>query len=308
MLNAANSGHDQRGATLLEMMIAMALGLMVLSAVIALYMQTARSFHQQHAMADLQVRGRMATQLLSEELRRTGFWGEIMTPSRSAECSNMTKAVDIACALPVWGGTAEQARALGLVPKSATTLDDGTARPSAVVAVRYADHGNGTCLTLDAGASPPRQLTLEPPCQGDWHYRAGIYYLRMVDDVYSGERVPALYVNQRSASGNYSSTEIVRHVEAFEVEWGRDETGDGSVNRFYASDAVAGWKPADWDQVVAARIYIVMRSEKMAQPMPAREFLVAGRSIAFEADHYQRRLFVTTATLRNTRLRSAHEF
>lgn len=308
MPDTVSFGHDQRGATLLEMMIAMALGLMVLSAVIVLYMQTARSFHQQHAMADLQVRGRMATQLLSEELRRTGFWGEVMTPARSTECSDMTKAVGIECAMPVWGGTAEQAKALGLVPRSATTPDYSTTRPSAVVAVRYADHGNGTCLTLDAGSSPPRQLTLDQPCQGDWHYRAGIYYLRMVDDARSGEPVPALYVNQRSASGNYSSTEIVRNVEAFEVEWGRDDSGDGGANRFYASDAVGGWKPADWDRVVAARLYIVMRSEKMAQPMPAGEFLVAGRSIAFEADHYQRRLFVTTATLRNSRLRDAHEF
>ncbi|WP_456269379.1 PilW family protein [Kushneria sp. AK178] len=299
---AVSPGHAQRGATLLDMMIAMALGLMVLSAVIVLYMQTGRSFHQQHAMADLQVRGRMATQLLSEELQRTGFWGEIMTPARSDDCGDMTKAVEVACALPVWGGTAEQAKALGLVPKSAVTLDHGPSRPAAVVAVRYADHGNGTCLTLDVS----RYLTFDQPCQGDWHYRDSIYYLRMVDDAYSGERVPALYVNQRSASGRPNSSEIVRHIEALEVEWGRDDNSDGSVNRFYASDAVAPWQAEDWDRVVAARLYLVMRSERMAQPMPAQTFLIAGRSIAFEADHYQRRLFVTTATLRNGRLRGAH--
>ncbi|GHC27135.1 hypothetical protein GCM10010082_20590 [Kushneria pakistanensis] len=297
--------HAQRGATLLEMMIAMALGLMVLSAVIVLYMQTARTFQQQHAMADLQVRGRMATQLLSEELRRTGFWGEIMTPVRDDSCRDMSRAIDIKCALPVWGGTAEQAKTLGLVPQSALKSDDHASRPAAVVAVRYADHGNGTCLTLDTSLDPP-QLTLDQPCQGDWHYHAGIYYLRMVKDDYSGESVPALFVNQRSASGNYSSSEVARHVEALEVEWGRDDNADGSANQFYDSNAVAHWTAADWDRVVAARLYIVMRSEKMALQMPAREFLVAGRTLAFEADHYQRRLFVTTATLRNGRLRGAN--
>ncbi|WP_299260471.1 PilW family protein [uncultured Kushneria sp.] len=302
MTFASPSAHAQRGVTLLEMMIAMALGLMVLSAVIVLYMQTARTFQQQHAMADLQVRGRMATQLLGEELRRTGFWGEIMSPRRDDECRNISKAVEVACALPVWGGEVTQAKALGLVPQSAVTPASSPSRPSAVVAVRYADHGNGSCLTLD----PSRHLTLDQPCQGDWHYHAGIYYLRMVDDAYSGESVPALYVNQRSASGNYSSSEIVRHVDAFEVEWGRDDTGDGSANRFYDSETVAQWKPQDWDRVVAARLYMVMRSEKMAQPMPAREFLVAGRAITFGSDHYQRRLFVTTATLRNGRLRGAY--
>ncbi|WP_438764480.1 PilW family protein [Kushneria sp. TE3] len=299
--------HAQRGVTLLEMMIAMALGLLVLSAVIVLYMQTARSFHQQHAMADLQVRGRMATQLLGEELRRTGFWGEIMSPQRDDDgCRDMSRAVEVACALPVWGGDAARAKALGLVPQGAITPDSSASRPSAVVAVRYADHGNGACLTLDAHSAPPRQLTLKQPCQGDWHYRDSIYYLRMVDDDYSGERVPALYVNQRSASGRPNSSEIVRHIEALEVEWGRDDTGDGSANRFYDSQSVAQWQIADWDRVVAARLYIVMRSEKMAQPMPAREFLIAGRTITFEADHYQRRLFVTTATLRNARLRGAY--
>lgn len=302
MTFASPSAHAQRGVTLLEMMIAMAMGLMVLSAVIMLYMQTARTFQQQHAMADLQVRGRMATQLLGEELRRTGFWGEIMSPRRDDECRNISKAVEVACALPVWGGEVTQAKALGLVPQGAVTPASSLSRPSAVVAVRYADHGNGSCLTLD----PSRHLTLDQPCQGDWHYHVGIYYLRMVDDAYSGESVPALYVNQRSASGNYSSSEIVRHVEAFEVEWGRDDTGDGSANRFYSTNAVAQWNPGDWDRVVAARIYMVMRSEKMAQPMPAREFLVAGHAITFGPDLYQRRLFVTTATLRNGRLRGAY--
>ncbi|WP_457808653.1 PilW family protein [Kushneria sp. EE4] len=292
--------HAQRGVTLLEMMIAMALGLLVLSAVIVLYMQTARSFHQQHAMADLQVRGRMATQLLGEELRRTGFWGEIMTPARGDNCREIN--VDVECALPVWGGDAARAKALGLVPQGAITPDSSASRPAAVVAVRYADHGNGTCLTLDTS----RHLAFDQSCQGNWHYRDSIYYLRMVDDDYSGERVPALYVNQRSASGRPNSSEIVRHIEALEVEWGRDDTGDGSANRFYDSQSVAQWQIADWDRVVAARLYIVMRSEKMAQPMPAREFLIAGRTITFEADHYQRRLFVTTATLRNARLRGAY--
>ncbi|SPJ33176.1 PilW family protein [Kushneria phyllosphaerae] len=302
MTFASPSAHAQRGVTLLEMMIAMALGLMVLSAVIVLYMQTARTFQQQHAMADLQVRGRMATQLLGEELRRTGFWGEIMSPQRDDKCSDISHFTEIACALPVWGGEVTQAKTLGLVPQSAVTLDSSASRPSAVVAIRYADHGNGSCLTLD----PLRHLTLDQPCQGNWHYHAGIYYLRMVDDAYSGESVPALYVYRRSASGNYASSEIVRHVEALEVEWGRDDSGDGSANRFYNSEAVSQWKPGDWDRVVAARIYMVMRSEKMAQPMPAREFLVAGRAITFGADHYQRRLFVTTATLRNGRLRGAY--
>lgn len=307
MALSSSSAHTQQGVTLLEMMIAMAIGLVVLSAVIVLYTQTARSFHQQHAMADLQVRGRMATQLLGEELRRTGFWGEIMSPARSGECSDMLEAVKIECALPVWGGTVAQAWVLGLIPKSATTIEHGAANPSAVVAVRYADHGSGACLTLDAS----RQLTLDQPCQGNWHYRTGIYHLRMVDDAYSGEKVPALYVTQIEKPNSDErpvSSEIVRHVEAFEVEWGRDDTGDGSANQFYGSGAVAQWTAVDWDSVVAARIYMVMRSEKMAQPMPAREFLVAGRALAFGPDYYQRRLFVTTATLRNGRLRGAYGF
>ena len=223
----------------------------------------------------------------------------------------MIKAVDIECALPVWGGTAEQAKALGLVPKSAATLDSNASRPSTVVAVRYADHGNGACLTLDTHSESLRQLTLDQPCQGDWHYRTGIYHLRMVDDTYSAEKVPALYVTQieKPNSGErHVSNEIVRHVEAFEVEWGRDETGDGSANRFYSTTDVVQWKIQDWDRVVAARLYIVMRSEKMAQPVPAREFSVAGRTMIFAADHYQRRLFVTTAAVRNGRLRGAHGF
>lgn len=299
-LAGGSARQRQRGATLLELLIALSIGALILSALVMLYMQTGRAFAQQQAMADLQARGRLATQVLAREIRQSGFWGELSDPARrDGDTQAITDAAfDIPNALPVWGGSAAESQTLGLVAASASLVAGSSA-----VMVRYAGQRSGPCL--DYGAQ--RLLSIsdgnaDGGC-GRWRLNQTTYHLRNIDAQTSG-----LYATRRSNAGGMATSEVVRFIERLVVEWGLDANDDGSADRFYASDSVPeDWTLADWDRVVAARIYVLARSERPILNASARTFLIAGTSQSFD-DGYLRRLFVTTTTLRNNRLRqNAHD-
>lgn len=290
--------HRQQGATLLELLIALSIGALMLSALVMLYMQTGRAFAQQQAMADLQARGRLATQVLAREIRQSGFWGELSDPARrDGDTQPITEAAfDIENALPVWGGGAAESQTLGLVAASASLVADSSA-----VMVRYAGQRSGPCLDYSA----QRMLSMSDASGGctRWRLNQATYHLRALDGGANG-----LYATRRSNAGGLTTSELVRFIETFSVEWGVDTNDDGSADRFYQSDNIpASWTIADWDRVVAARIFVLARSERPMLNASARRFLIAGTPQGFD-DGYLRRLFVTTTTLRNNRLRqNAHD-
>jgi type IV pilus assembly protein PilW len=75
-----NLKWKQHGLTLIELMIALALGLFLSAGIVALYIQSKDSFWQDEELARIQENGRYATQLLIREVRMAGFMGGVEKP------------------------------------------------------------------------------------------------------------------------------------------------------------------------------------------------------------------------------------
>ncbi len=73
MQPVARSVRSARGVTLLELMIAMAIGLVLLLVVLAMYSSSRQSFRLQDGLGRVQEDGRIAMQLIAEEVRQAGF-------------------------------------------------------------------------------------------------------------------------------------------------------------------------------------------------------------------------------------------
>ncbi|MCG6873418.1 MAG: prepilin-type N-terminal cleavage/methylation domain-containing protein, partial [Gammaproteobacteria bacterium] len=65
----------QRGATLVELMIALAIGAIVVAAVTTLLFQTKKNYTIQDSMARLQENARFAMQFIVRDLRMAGYFG-----------------------------------------------------------------------------------------------------------------------------------------------------------------------------------------------------------------------------------------
>lgn len=76
--------HRQCGLTLVELMIAMTLGLLILLAVASVYLGSRQTYRMQEENARLQETGRYALEVLGRSIRQAGFWNMPINPVATA--------------------------------------------------------------------------------------------------------------------------------------------------------------------------------------------------------------------------------
>lgn len=85
---------------------------------------------------------------------------------------------------------------------------------------------------------------------------------------------------------------LLSNVEDLQVLYGVDVNGDQSVDQYIAS-------PADWNDVVTARVCVLIRSEKTNVVSAGNYLDCSGISTAIPSDRRLRRAFTATFNLRN---------
>jgi len=83
----AGIGHgraSQQGFSLVEMMVAITLGLLILLAISSIYLGSRQTFRMQDDNARLQETGRFALEVLGRSIRQAGFWNMPISPVATA--------------------------------------------------------------------------------------------------------------------------------------------------------------------------------------------------------------------------------
>ena len=93
------------------------------------------------------------------------------------------------------------------------------------------------------------------------------------------------------------ATELVEHVEDFQVYYGEDTTGNFRAERYVRWPAVANHA-----RVVAIQVALLLRGPRDARAAVAQTFAFNGNAAAVAADTRIRRAFTTTIQLRNRTL------
>lgn len=73
--NYPNIHRLNKGFSLVELMIAIVLGLLILGAILGVFAGTSQTFRTQEAMSQVQESGRFAIEILTRDIRQTGFRG-----------------------------------------------------------------------------------------------------------------------------------------------------------------------------------------------------------------------------------------
>ncbi|HET7300961.1 MAG TPA: prepilin-type N-terminal cleavage/methylation domain-containing protein [Oleiagrimonas sp.] len=84
--SAAFSRRSGRGFTLIELMVAMLLGLIVIAGVSSVFLANMRSYHANTALGDVQSNARIAFELMARDIRQAGLTG---CNSRSGRVANV---------------------------------------------------------------------------------------------------------------------------------------------------------------------------------------------------------------------------
>lgn len=276
------------GLSLVELMISIGIGLVILAAVVNIFVNTSASRNEIERTSRQIENGRYAVELLSNDLRLAGFFGELNVTTLAAPgalpdaCA--TAVTDLQASIPLHiQGYPEGAGAPACVPAIKASTD--------IVVVRRAR----TCVAGVSGCpaavngTPYMQVSLcesEAPAtpyllglQGTQAYSlkirdcttlagmrqfmTNIYFVS--DNNGAGQNVPTLKRMELGAS--FTETPLVEGIEFFRISYGIDNNGDGYPDAYSADPAnytYAGCTSCtavnNWSNVMTAHLYVLARN------------------------------------------------
>lgn len=318
----------QRGFSLLEVFIALAIGLVIFAGVLSVFVGMRTTTTETTSFGELQENGRFAISLLSDDLLRQDFWGDYtgtidlasinpVPAAPTGECvgggiNNGTFPLAAGHFRTLWGATVESAIILSGCRTDAKVgsdilqlkrvvsipLVDGAGDPITVAPVGnyylVTNMNNGTIFT--SGNVPTVQ-------NGQvWEYQHHIYYVR--EDTQGTNTVPVLMQGQLSNTLSFSP--IIDGIEIIHFEYGIDtqidptDPGYGIIDAFISANNMTD---ALWDNVnsriLSVKIYVLARNILPDNKYTNTNTYQLGDQLFTFNDNYRRLLFSSTITLYN---------
>jgi type IV pilus assembly protein PilW len=315
--------HRERGFTLVEVMVAMTLGLIVLGVTITLFAGTSRGRADLERSNRLAENAQFALDMVGDELRHATFFADL-------SLAGSTWQVPDPCA------TAPDALGFSMapfqVPVGVRGYGAGDPTPACI-----ASRQPGTAMftirrlaieTTPAADATGAQFVQVSKCNLDtprlWRYTSdrSEFTLRNIDcatiaDVRrvvvrtyfvascnecDRDRIPTL--KRLDLEGNrLVETALVEGVENLQLEYGFDRDNDGNADVFLAGlSGVAGAPDNEWFNVVAVRVYVLGRSRDVehghVEADRVYDFGQAGTQ-AGTADAFKRTLLASLVRLPN---------
>jgi type IV pilus assembly protein PilW len=262
----------QRGLTLVELMVAMVLGLFLMVGAMSVYTQGRQQYQSAGSVARLQENVRFAFDVLETDILLAGFWGQ-----HNIGTNTNVSGVAVVCGannVTAWAlDTENPVQGTNNVPDSSnenvmpncSAFGDGVIPNTDVLVVRHASGQSqaftngriqiqsdlGKSQTFSDGALPfgfdAIESTTHDAVVNAWYLSADSSTL---DDVPSLRRRTLINTTM-------VDEEVIAGVENMQIQFGVDTDNDGVIERFVDpdNDVVAG------NRILSVRIWLLMRSE-----------------------------------------------
>ena len=319
-----NKKHS-RGFSLVEVMVAMLVGLIVMSGVFALHSATRKTQVKNEEQMDMVADARFAIEMLAFDLRHSGIWGgtndylfiecrynDPDCTSKSVGGETLPSLLATDCA-PGWYFDL-QSPVTGVTSTSTQFATCVTNRKSGtdMLAIKYAD--SSPIAVLEKGQVYVRSSNLggrlfvgdkEPVLDSNndssltnnHEMHAYLYYVGTYSDV-STDALPSL---RRISLVNGPAVEdqlLIPGVFDFQVAFGEDTTNNKKIDRYIDPSKVT-----DWAKVYAAKIWVVMRTDEKQDSSitTKKDFKLDGVTTTYGTDGYRYFMVSTLVNLRNVK-------
>lgn len=268
--------QSQRGVSLVELMVAMVLGLWLAAAALQLAWRSSQSQQVQAAYAEMNDNAQLALQLLTRDLQLAGY----------------------AAAQGVSAGTTSSSLLRGLKGAPVFACDQGFTAPLANV-LTCQTTGSSAALEVvfeaDVHNTSPTASEVPSDCLGNEVLPSeGLYLTRhryFVQTANTGR--PELHC----ASGQ-SSQPLVDHVAQLILSFGEAlPTEPSRAVRYVSASQVS-----DWGWVVAVRVCVLMQSSQAVWTSEDQATYLDCQGVKQSTTSYARQSFQTTVVLRNKTL------
>jgi type IV pilus assembly protein PilW len=338
MMNTADfrQRYAQAGFSLVELMVAITIGLIVLMALSGLFLSSNRASVEMRKSTQQQESGRYASQLLTDDLMMAGYLAEfdsspLTTPVEPLPDACGKDIADLLTALPLHVQGVNDA---ATIPSCLSDVKVGTD----IVVLRRASTcvaGVGECAAF-VGGVPHFQASLCTPTDGsgaelahainnDADYAAHHFTLSDTATDFTKRKTSCgatdlaaiqrylvhiyFIANNNQASdgvptlkraelgaGGFTIRAMVDGVENMQIAYGIDNNNDGIPDIYDSAPATN----ADWRNVMSARIHLLARNT-LATPgfTDKRSYTLGDTVIAAPGDSYKRHVYSTTVQFVN---------
>ncbi|MFR0691024.1 PilW family protein [Enterobacterales bacterium AE_CKDN230030158-1A_HGKHYDSX7] len=307
----------QRGLSLVELLIAMALSLLLMAGVIEVVLGSKRTYQSGLALAELQESGRFALDLLAQDLRLAGFVGAcpsgLVNASGSSSAQFALEKAGIegygsGMGAPAWAPSGRLAntdalllRYAGepaLVARSIAGKQVALTSSGAAAGACYLLSDLQSCLLMcNAGSAnllvADRALDhFLAPATRAYPYRYAIYWIgKGVDGT------PGLFITDNSeAGGKPQSSELVSGVAGLSLRYGVSAEAGEAVATYKAAREMAA---SDWRRVRTVRVSLLLQSLTRNVDEAPVALVFDGRTLAANAEGRLRTVMSSTTALRN---------
>lgn len=275
-MNTVSPPSTERGFSLVELMIALVLGLVLLGGVIQVFLSSRQTYSANEAMSRMQENGRFALEFMARSARLAGYMEPrlgtdkpfpVVPTSTSGRCNVPNGVQNLLCSSNGAGSSSD-----GVAFMFQPPLNDGVRRDCLGNIIN-----SNTNLIINHFAIIPANGNT-PAALGCRSYNA----------------------TTSSWTAGPDLQALVEGVDALQVLYGLDSGGDfRSPNQYVSADRVG-----NWDKVRSIRIAVLANSVETLNSAPAaRRFVLLDASpldaAALGNDNRARQIFTTTIQLKN---------
>lgn len=303
------------GFSLVELMVALLLGTLLTTAVIALFITSNRSYTETERAARLQENARFAMHALKYDLDMVKFFGKVRTFSIeddgslgvvSNDCTGDAAAYDHSMSMAAVQSSGS-GNAYGcitdaepgttvLVVKHARPLPLATGSVESSKTYVLANHEVG--ILYDGADTAP---TDKVPDGWAWEYQSHVYYIRKDSNPDTPPSLSRKVLQWNGSAMAMQTEDLVSGIEDMRLLFGVDSSSDGSLDSFFDAATINASTTYDWDDVGAVQVHLLVRSdEKDLNYTDTKTYnLGTGSPVVSPDDHYRRTVIHTTVSLRN---------
>jgi|CXWL01.1.fsa_nt_gi type IV pilus assembly protein PilW len=317
-----NAAHwNQRGFTLIELMIASAIALAMLIGVANLYLSSLTTEKTNNQASEVTTNGRYAMDVLRRDLLHAAYRGvswaapsaiSTAVGSIANECIGSGFATNIRQG--IWGSNDSNPFSATCIPAANYRAGDTLVIRGAALSTTATASLVGTTLyfrsayergeVFQGSQSTALATTFTQTPNYNYALRANIYYISpYTTSATESPLVPALY-RVVLGDGPAMSTELVAsNIENMQIRYGRYTTDQNT--QFYDADGVSATATAttttttEWDAVNSARIWLLVRSTRPEAGYTNTSTYTLGDVTVTVNDGYRREVFSTVVQLRN---------
>ena len=312
----------ESGFTLIEMMIAITIGLGILAGLVGVLAANSNNSRANDRTSELMSNGRYALNSMKQELRQAGFraytWADPIAPGALGTLTNECLATGATAGMfvsnirqGIWGANNSNPFSASCVPDASyaagndvlvvrrLAVNDETPVASKI----YFQSSYSTGQVFRGATAPVFADGLTPVAS--FPVQIYVYYISPFT-VSASETplVPALFRVALQSDGSMSRELVASGIEHFQVQYGRLTTTVPATTQFF--DTLSGSSfstvASDWDNVNSVRIWLLARNET-AEPGYANTnvYVMGDQTYDFgrTPDGFRRQLFSTVVQLRN---------